>query len=66
MQFKLKIFEFDKEMLKIPLKWMNMRAFADHGWRFGEPKAFYINIDDTNATYKTQSIDDDTSENATE
>ena len=40
-------------MLKIPLKWMNMRAFADHGWRFGEPKAFYINIDDTNATYKT-------------
>ena len=24
---------------------MNMKAFPDHGWRFGTPKAFYITID---------------------
>ena len=49
--------------MKIPLKCVNMRAFADHGWRFGNPlEAFYITIDDTNAIYTS----DDTSENATE
>ena len=26
---------------------MNMKAFPDHGWRFGTPKAFYITIGDT-------------------
>ena len=26
---------------------VNMKAFPDHGWRFGIPKAFYIIIDDT-------------------
>ena len=53
-------------MLKIPLKWVNMTAFPDHGWRFGIPKAFYITTDDTNAIYKIQSGADDTTENATE
>ena len=26
---------------------VNMKAFPDHGWRFGNPKAFYVTIDDT-------------------
>ena len=30
---------------------MNKTAFPDHGWRFGQPKAFYITIDDKNALY---------------
>ena len=34
-------------MFKIPLEMVNMRAFPNHGWRFGMPKAFYISIDDT-------------------
>jgi len=32
-------------MFKIPLLNVNMKAFPDHGWRFGNPKAFYITID---------------------
>ena len=32
-------------MFKIPLLNVNMKAFSDHGWRFGNPKAFYITID---------------------
>ena len=32
-------------MFKIPLKMVNVNAFYDHGWRFGNPKAFYIIID---------------------
>ena len=36
-------------MFKIPLLNYNMKAFPDHGWRFGKPnpKAFYITIDGT-------------------
>ena len=34
-------------MFKIPIQFVNMTAFSDHGWRFGKPKAFYITIDDT-------------------
>ena len=26
---------------------VNMKAFPDHGWRFGNPKAFYITIEGT-------------------
>ena len=26
---------------------MSTKAFPDHGWRFGNPKAFYVTIDDT-------------------
>ena len=26
---------------------MNTKAFPEHNWRFGNPKAFYITIDDT-------------------
>ena len=32
-------------MFKIPLLNVNMKAFPDHGWRFGNLKAFYITID---------------------
>ena len=32
-------------MFKIPLRMVNINAFPDHGWRFGNPKAFYITID---------------------
>ena len=54
----MKIFEFDKEILKIPLT-----GCSDHGWSFGSnPEAFYITIDETNAIYKKQSSDDDSTE----
>ena len=43
---------------------MNLKKtyFSDHGWRFGNPEAFYITIDETNAIYKTQSSNDDSTE----
>ena len=44
---KTNFIELLKEMFKIPLEMVNMKAFPDHGWRFGIPKAFYITIDDT-------------------
>ena len=34
-------------MFKIPLQFVNLTVFPDHGWRFGMFKAFYITIDDT-------------------
>jgi len=41
-------------MFKIPAQVVNMKAFPDHGWRFGRAiAAFYITIDDTNAIYET-------------
>ena len=41
-------------MFKIPVKPVNMKAFPDHGWRFGRTiLAFYITIDDTDAIYET-------------
>ena len=53
-------------MFKIPLQFMNMTAFPDHSWRFGQPKAFYITIDDTNAIDETYSIATDSSEDESE
>ena len=44
---KTHFIEFLKDMFKIPLLTMSTKAFPDHGWRFGIPKAFYITIDDT-------------------
>ena len=38
-------------MVKIPLQYINMTAFSDHGWRFGKPKAFYVTINDENALH---------------
>ena len=39
-----------------------MKAFPDHGWRFGSTiLAFYITIDDTNAIYETYFIETDSS-----
>ena len=35
---------------------MNMTQFSEHGWRIGNPKGFYISIDDTNAIYEKYSI----------
>ena len=50
-------------MFKIPVKTVNMKAFPDHGWRFGRTiLAFYITIDDTNAIYETYSIAKDSSD----
>ena len=41
---------------------VNMKAFPDHGWRFGRAiSAFYITIDDTNAIYETYFIENDSS-----
>ena len=38
-------------------------GLLDLGWGFGSnPKAFYITIDETNAIYKKQSSDDDSTE----
>ena len=37
-------------MFKIPLSFVNLTVFPDHGWRFGMFKAFYITFDGTNAT----------------
>ena len=52
-------------MFKIPLKWMNMTDFPNHGWRFGVIiKAFYITMDDTNAIFETYSIGTDSSQNS--
>ena len=49
-------------MFKIPVKTVNMKAFPDHGWRFGRTiLAFYITIDDTNAIYETYAIETDSS-----
>ena len=45
-QLKNHCIELCKEMFKIPLKMVNMKAFPDHGWRFANPRAFYITIDD--------------------
>ena len=43
-----------------------MTDFTDHGWRLGgKPEAFYITIDETNAIYKTQSSNDDLTEQET-
>ena len=44
--------ELRKDMFKIPLLNVNMKTFPDHGWRFGNPKAFYITIDDTDVIFK--------------
>ena len=41
------LIESSKDMFKIPLLNMNTKAFPEHNWRFGNPKAFYITIDDT-------------------
>ena len=30
---------------------MSLKAFPDHGYRFGNPKAFYVTIDVNNALY---------------
>ena len=59
-------------MFKIPLSFKDMTVFSEHGWRFGQPKAFYITMDDKNAIYETYNIaidfsddessDDDSSE----
>ena len=38
-------------MFKIPLLPFNLKAFPDHGYRFGNPKAFYVTIDVNNALY---------------
>ena len=49
-------------MFKIPVQAVNMKAFPDHGWRFGSTiLAFYITIDDTNAIYETYFIETDSS-----
>ena len=49
-------------MFKIPVKPVNMKAFPDHGLRFGRAiSAFYITIDDTNAIYETYVIENDSS-----
>ena len=54
-------------MFKIPVKPVNMKAFPDHGWRFGKTiLAFYITIDDTNAIYETYVIDTDSSSDETD
>ena len=46
-------------MLKIPLD----KTVIYQGWGVGSnPKAFYITIDETNAIYKKQSSDDDSTE----
>ena len=45
-QQKFHCIELCKEMFKIPLKMVNMKAFPDHGWRFANLSAFYITIDD--------------------
>ena len=44
---KTHFIEFLKDMFKIPLLTMSTKAFPDHGWRFGIPKAFYITIEGT-------------------
>ena len=49
-------------MFKIPLSFQDMSVFSEHGWRFGQPKAFYISIDDKNAIYETFNIATDSSE----
>ena len=54
-------------MFKIPLQYLNLTVFSDHGWRFGMLKAFYITIDDSNAIYEAYNIatfssDDDSSD----
>ena len=55
-------------MFKIPVKPVNMKAFPDHGWRFGKTiLAFYITIDDINAIYETYVIETDScSDDSTE
>ena len=47
------LFESRQDMLKIPLKMVNMAAFPDHGLRFLKILAFYITVDDTNAVNET-------------
>ena len=59
---KILLFELCQDMFKIPFQFMNMTAFPDHGIRFGQPKAFYITIDDTNAIYETYYIETDSSD----
>ena len=52
--------------MTIPLEHLPMTDFTDHGWRLGgKPEAFYITIDETNAIYKTQSSNDDLTEQET-
>ena len=53
---KILLLEFLQDMFKIPLQFVNLTVFPDHGWRFGLFKAFYITIDDTKAIYETYSI----------
>jgi len=54
----MSLFEFSKDMIKIPLQNWNMKTFPDHGWRFGKPKGFYITISHTYGTEdKTREID---------
>ena len=43
---------------------MDMTAFPEHGLRFGQPKAFYITIDDKNAINETYKIATDSSVDA--
>ena len=43
-------------MFKIPLSFKDMTVFPEHGLRFGQPKAFYITIDDKNAMNETYKI----------
>ena len=45
-------------MFNIPLLSVNLKAFPDHGWRFGNARAFYISIDDSNAVDETSSETD--------
>ena len=48
-------------MFKIPLSFQDITVFPEHGLRFGQPKAFYISIDDKNAIYETYNIATDSS-----
>ena len=44
-------------MFKIPLQFLNLTIFPDHGLRFGKPFiAFYITIDDTDAIVTDSSM----------
>ena len=54
---KTHFIELWKDMFKIPLKMVNMKAFPDHGWRFGNPKAFYISIDESSVKLGKNSLD---------
>ena len=49
-------------MFKIPLSFQDITVFPEHGLRFGQPKAFYISIDDKNAIYETFNIATDSSD----